>query len=158
VECDYAQEAASRSVVMCSHAEARLVWGTHPCVKNCAERCMFRAYQGKPKPPTVVQKIATFSRSVTSRGVTASLTQSSGQRAAIDVWRRRVASCFGGDKACEAVVTKAGRRFCSLCGCGTAARAALDADGGVVAYDGPYTKLHYPYLVCPLNKDGFDKR
>jgi hypothetical protein len=40
--------------------------------------------------------------------------------------------------------------FCGGCGCGNNDLARLDADS-----PDEYTKLHYPYLECPLKRSGF---
>lgn len=41
--------------------------------------------------------------------------------------------------------------FCDECGCGDSKRTWLDDPQG----KGGYTKLHYPYLVCPRGRPGF---
>lgn len=42
---------------------------------------------------------------------------------------------------------KSGGSYCGACGCGDTKIARLDGEG--------YTKLHYPYLICPLGRPGF---
>lgn len=65
----------------------------------------------------------------------------------------RQSSCFGGagKLPCPVLVENAGgHKFCGACGCGQTELARLDADKPE-----DYTKLHYPVLRCPLNRDGF---
>lgn len=71
------------------------------------------------------------------------------------VFMQRQMSCFGekGSTPCPSLRTASDgiHHWCGDCGCGDKKRAWLDDPQG----KGGYTKLHYPYLVCPRSKPGF---
>lgn len=105
------------------------------------------------------ERLTSFVAAARSRGILATAKQVAG----IDngdgfhcddsTLQRRKASCFGNAKSlpCPVLVENgAGHKFCGACGCGQTQIARLDAD----TPDG-YSKLHYPTLRCPLNRDGF---
>ncbi len=99
-----------------------------------------------------------FARSMASAGFT-------GRRVNPRTFALRVLSCHGdgaGKPPCRhrAYSVKGQFHYCNLCGCGEREMAALDsppAEPGKpnVDFNGPYTKLHYPYLRCPVSAPGF---
>ena len=86
---------------------------------------------------------ASLMKSLTSRGL-------SNYRVPLTVLSTRRSSCgLEGSTPCVALRKSQDgtHHFCGACGCGDTELARLDGDG--------YTKLHYPYLECPLNRPGF---
>jgi hypothetical protein len=73
---------------------------------------------------------------------------------------QRVQSCHGDPCGARAYSQVGTYHYCDLCGCGDRESAAVSLRGSApdhprVDYDGPYTKLHYPKLRCPLGRPGF---
>lgn len=106
-------------------------------------------------------KLTKFVAAARSRGILATakhvagLDNTDGFHVDEATYKLRSDSCFGSESkpACPVLVTNAkGHRFCGACGCGETQIARLDAD----TPEG-YTKLHYPALRCPLNREGFIK-
>lgn len=66
--------------------------------------------------------------------------------------QRRGSCGLGGPAACPSLRKSADgvHHWCGDCGCGDKKRAWLDDAG-----KGGWTKLHYPYLVCPRGRPGF---
>lgn len=62
--------------------------------------------------------------------------------------RRR--SCFGDDETppCPSLSVQNGKKYCGACGCPRLPMARLDTEKEI-------SKLHYPYLECPLERAGF---
>lgn len=78
-----------------------------------------------------------------------------GERVSEKIFQKRKLSCFGdmskGIAPCKQLRTIPNKgSYCSSCGCGAKELARLDAD-----ISDEYTKLHYPYLECPLKRSGF---
>jgi len=105
-----------------------------------------------PSAPGLIARSINFTRAMLSRGL-------SDRRVDEHIFASRVKSCSG----CKNLAYSDGGKYhyCNACGCGQQLLAALDVPGKsnpgrpVVEYDGPYTKLHYPYLKCPLDRSGF---
>ena len=71
-----------------------------------------------------------------------------------DIYNKRKQSCFGNKELnipkCEVLKTSInGYVMCGACGCGENNIANLEE------ISGSYSKLMYPYLECPLKKEGF---
>ena len=104
------------------------------------------------------EKADSFVSSIKSRGVVSSIlnilniNDSAGERVSDEIYNTRRLSCFGNPEKnipqCDQLKESNDfGYFCGACGCGKNKLAKLDGDG--------YTKLHYPYLECPLKKPGF---
>lgn len=104
------------------------------------------------------EKAESFLNSMTSRGIISTamdvlnIDKSAGEKVSDEIYNLRRDSCFGNDsrfiKQCDQLkYNDSLESFCGSCGCGQTKLAKLDGDG--------YTKLHYPYLECPLKKEGF---
>lgn len=102
-----------------------------------------------------------FLNSIKSRGLVstaldaAGINSTLGERVSNKILHQRKLSCFGSDvrniPKCDRLKHIDGKGFfCDSCGCGDKDLARLDADSPE-----DYTKLHYPYLECPLEKPGF---
>jgi len=96
----------------------------------------------KEKYKEVLDQAETFSKSLASRGL-------DGTKVELTVKNRRVKSCLGTEesKGCSHVTIEDSGKYCGLCGCPHTALSRLDGE--------PYSKLDFPYLECPLHKDGF---
>lgn len=105
------------------------------------------------------EKAASFLESAKSRGSIAtlkdvlSIESSKGNRVDEATYAQRRLSCFGdktkGIGECPSLKRKNGMTFCGACGCGQNKLAELNE------VDDKYNKLHYPYLECPLKREGF---
>lgn len=105
-------------------------------------------------------KAESFLSSITSRGIIDSakdilnIDGTDGQRVSDEVYNERKLSCFGnGSDILQCQVLKYdtdGKPFCGACGCKSNKLAILTP-----SEEGGYSKLHYPYLECPLKKKGF---
>lgn len=106
-------------------------------------------------------KAIKFLEAIRSRGIISTaldvvgINKSYGERISEEILRRRKQSCFGneikGIAPCQRLkFIKQKGYFCGECGCGDRELARLDS-----TFPGGYTKLHYPYLECPLRKRGF---
>lgn len=102
-----------------------------------------------------------FLDSIKSRGIVSTtldavgINKSMGERVSEMIFQDRKTSCFGnrsdGLAPCSRLKYVENRGyFCGGCGCGKNELARLDANS-----TDEYTKLHYPYLECPLKKKGF---
>jgi glycosyltransferase involved in cell wall biosynthesis len=102
-----------------------------------------------------------FIKSAKSRGMVSTLTDvvglksTLGERVSEEIYNKRQLSCFGNKNdnihPCEMLkIGSDGNHYCGSCGCGQQELAKLDSEN-----DSEYTKLHYPYLECPLQKPGF---
>lgn len=107
------------------------------------------------------ERLTKFVAAAQSRGILATakhiagLDETDGFHTDSDTLNLRRQSCFGSatQPACPLLVTNAaGHRFCGACGCGQSKIARLDADAAEA-----YTKLHYPVLRCPINREGFTR-
>lgn len=100
-----------------------------------------------------------FIESVKSRGISSTISNvvgvnnNSGERVDADTYNLRKKSCFGDENnpPCGALnnINKS-QPFCGACGCGQNKLTILSSED-----PNDYTKLHYPYLECPLKKPGF---
>ena len=96
-----------------------------------------------------------FISSAMSRGILATskdilnIDNSSGVRVSEEIYNIRKTSCFGDDHTppCENLKKSDDSYYCGGCGCGKNKLSEISRDG--------YSKLHYPYLKCPLGKPGF---
>lgn len=65
---------------------------------------------------------------------------------------QRYISCFGnpisGEPPCQKLLTEGAEAYCNACGCGKTRLARLNITD-------QWTKLHFPYLNCPLGRKGF---
>lgn len=104
------------------------------------------------------EKAESFLGSMTSRGIISTaldvlnIDKFAGEKVSDEIYNLRRDSCFGNDgrsiKQCDQLkYNNSLESFCGSCGCGQTKLAKLDGEG--------YTKLHYPYLECPLKKEGF---
>lgn len=100
---------------------------------------LFQVDKGTGKPIPLTRKVSAFLKSQESRGF-------SGKRVELSVRGMRLASCNG----CEGAKDRGdGRKVCGLCECG-------EGDGVVLDWGSErYGKLDFPYLECPLGKEGF---
>lgn len=107
------------------------------------------------------ERLTKFVAAAQSRGILATakhiagIDETDGFHIDQDTYELRRKSCFGdaSQSQCALLVTNAdGHRFCGACGCGQSKIARLDADSA----EG-YSKLHYPVLHCPLNREGFTR-
>lgn len=131
----------------------------NPSIIPQAARPMFEELHGPlppagPSPKDQWEKVRStwemaesFVRSMASRGPGALVGE--GRRVALPIKARRFQSC----STCpHFTLSKNGRsHFCNTCGCGDTALAQLDNPDNPNAY----TKLDYPFLECPLGRDGF---
>jgi hypothetical protein len=104
------------------------------------------------------EKADAFINSVASRGILSTtmnligIDNNSGEKVSEEIYTIRHNSCFGitGSNQCSQLkYAENFGHYCGACGCGQTKLAKLDGDGY------RYTKLHYPYLECPLKKHGF---
>jgi len=101
-----------------------------------------------PEQPKFGEKIKNFGKSVTSR-----ITQG---KAEDHVIKLRVLSCHGDENVLPCPyradsTVRNGAKFCTACGCGDKPRAFLNNPDDPNAY----TKLHYPWVSCPVKMPGF---
>lgn len=101
-----------------------------------------------PEKPSLGEKVKNFGKSMTSR-----MTKG---RAEDSVVRLRVLSCHGDDEVVSCPYrkpsnVKEGFYYCDACGCGDKPRAFLNNPDDPKAY----TKLHYPWVSCPVHMPGF---
>jgi len=104
------------------------------------------------------EKADSFLSSINSRGLLSTalnitnITNKLGEKVSEETYNKRKESCFGNKEKnipqCIHLKTVPNKgSFCGSCGCGSYKLARLDGDG--------YTKLHYPHLECPLERNGF---
>ena len=101
-------------------------------------------------------KAISFSKSIISRdvGLIGLFDKNSSEGLHIneeDLHLRKL-SCFGDGKTltpCSVLEIKETHSYCGACGCGQMELARLSS------LNEEYTKLHYPYLECPLKRRGF---
>ena len=101
------------------------------------------------------QRAKSFAQSVVSRGIVStvkSAVSGSNCGARVDelTYQLRRLSCFGNGAdipSCPKLALGKHGHYCNACGCGDRSIASLDGDD--------YTKLHYPFLNCPLKRPGF---
>jgi len=98
--------------------------------------------------PSLKEKIKNFGKSVASR-----VTQGKADEKLVKL---RVLSCHGDDEVVSCPYrnpsnVKEGFFYCNACGCGDKPRAFLNNPNDADAY----TKLHYPWVSCPVHMPGF---
>lgn len=102
-----------------------------------------------------------FVNAIKSRGILSTaisvigVNNTLGERVSNEILEKRKISCFGNKNLNAPICSRLKfinnkGYFCGSCGCGDNNLARLDGD-----FDEEYTKLHYPYLQCPLQKPGF---
>lgn len=105
------------------------------------------------------EKADSFLTAIVSRGIIASavdvlhVDSTAGKRVSDEVYEQRRISCFGDGNnvaPCPLLKYNEEKPFCGACGCGSNKLAILSP-----TEEGGYSKLHYPYLECPLKKPGF---
>lgn len=93
-----------------------------------------------------VNKCINFAMSLASRGLV-------GNKADLNAKKLRVLSCFGNNdiSPCPHLLKsqKFETHYCGACGCGDKPHTQLTINGE------KYSKLDYPYLICPLSMPGF---
>lgn len=117
------------------------------------------AVSGWQKVKNTWENADKFLSAIKSRGLVSSalnilnVNNEGGERVSPEILERRKLSCFGDDKlpVCNQLrKTENEEYFCGACGCGKNKLAILNSNE-----ENGYTKLHYPYLECPLKKPGF---
>jgi len=101
-----------------------------------------------PEQPKFMDKVKNFGKSVTSRAL-----QGKAEESTIKL---RVLSCHGDDNMLPCPYradsdVREGAKYCTACGCGDKPRAFLNNPDDPDAY----TKLHYPWVSCPVKMPGF---
>lgn len=104
--------------------------------------------QTNPEQPKLMEKMKNFGKSVTSRALKG--------KAEDHVIKLRVLSCHGDENLIPCPYradseVREGAKYCTACGCGDKPRAFLNNPDDSDAY----TKLHYPWVSCPLKMPGF---
>lgn len=112
----------------------------------------YRAKKGWSEVRDTWAKAQSFTKSMVSRGVTS-------KEVSLPQLQARTISCHGETLNGATVGAPCSKRktsaegsthYCGACGCGDTQLARLDGEG--------YTKLHYPYLECPLGRGGFSNQ
>lgn len=102
----------------------------------------------QPEQPKFMEKVKNFGKSVTSRALQG--------KADENTIKLRVLSCHGDENLLPCPyradsVVQEGAKYCTACGCGDKPRAFLNNPDDPNAY----TKLHYPWVSCPVKMPGF---
>lgn len=98
--------------------------------------------------PKLMEKMKNFGKSMTSRALKG--------KAEDHVVKLRVLSCHGDENLLPCPyradsTVREGAKYCTACGCGDKQRAFLNNPDDPDAY----TKLHYPWVSCPVKMPGF---
>tara|TARA_R110001592_G_scaffold300142_1_gene571269 strand:+ start:332 stop:985 length:654 start_codon:yes stop_codon:yes gene_type:complete len=101
-----------------------------------------------PKLPSFGQKVKNFTKAMTSRAVKGRVEDA--------ILELRVLSCHGNDEIPPCPYrgdsnVRDGFHFCTACGCGDKPHTWLNNPEDPNAY----TKLHYPWVSCPIRNPGF---
>ena len=101
-----------------------------------------------PKKPGFGEKVKNFTKAMASRAVKG--------KASPEIVSLRVISCHGNNEIPPCPyrgdsVVREGFHFCTACGCGDRPQTWLNHP----TEDDAYTKLHYPWVSCPVRNPGF---